>query len=130
MIPQGLTNQQIAGRLSIEMGTVKNQVHNILRKLDASNRHEAATYWRRTMIAIGKESRFAPSEVVETAVRFFGPSGIGMDVVERGGCCARFKGGDGYVFVWAADARGQTSSEVTVEGREWNYQIKQFMEEI
>jgi two-component system, NarL family, nitrate/nitrite response regulator NarL len=45
LIPQGLTNQQIAGRLSIEMGTVKNHVHNILRKLDASNRHEAATCW-------------------------------------------------------------------------------------
>jgi two-component system, NarL family, nitrate/nitrite response regulator NarL len=45
LIPQGLTNQQIAGRLSIEMGTVKNHVHNILRKLDASNRHEAAIHW-------------------------------------------------------------------------------------
>jgi hypothetical protein len=82
------------------------------------------------MITIGKESKFAPAEVVETAVRFFGPSGIGLDVVERGNCCARFKGGGGYVFVSAADIQDQKGSEVTVEGREWSYQIKQFMEEI
>lgn len=82
------------------------------------------------MITIGKESRFAPSEVAETAVRYFGPSGVGMDVVERSDCCARFEGGGGYVFVWAADAGDQNGSEVTVEGREWDYQMMQFMEEI
>ncbi|MFZ0545828.1 MAG: response regulator transcription factor [Candidatus Promineifilaceae bacterium] len=44
LIGDGLTNQEIAERLTIEVGTVKNHVHNILKKLDASNRHEAATY--------------------------------------------------------------------------------------
>ena len=45
LIGQGLTNQQIADRLVIEVGTVKNHVHNILQKLDASSRHEAAATW-------------------------------------------------------------------------------------
>jgi DNA-binding NarL/FixJ family response regulator len=44
LIGQGLTNQQIAERLIIEVGTVKNHVHSILQKLDASSRHEAAAY--------------------------------------------------------------------------------------
>ncbi len=44
LIGQGLTNQQIADQLVIEVGTVKNHVHNILQKLDASNRHDAAAY--------------------------------------------------------------------------------------
>lgn len=44
LIGQGLTNRQIAERLVIEVGTVKNHVHNILQKLDASSRHEAAAY--------------------------------------------------------------------------------------
>jgi DNA-binding NarL/FixJ family response regulator len=44
LIGQGLTNQQIADRLIIEVGTVKNHVHSILQKLDASSRHEAAAY--------------------------------------------------------------------------------------
>jgi DNA-binding NarL/FixJ family response regulator len=44
LIGQGLTNQQIAEQLVIEVGTVKNHVHSILQKLDASSRHEAAAY--------------------------------------------------------------------------------------
>lgn len=44
LIGQGLTNQQIAEKLVIEVGTVKNHVHSILQKLDASSRHEAAAY--------------------------------------------------------------------------------------
>jgi DNA-binding NarL/FixJ family response regulator len=45
LISQKLTNQQIAERLIIEIGTVKNHVHNILKKMDASTRHEAAVNW-------------------------------------------------------------------------------------
>ena len=43
-IGQGLTNQQIAARLVVEVGTVKNHVHNILEKLNVSSRNEAASY--------------------------------------------------------------------------------------
>ena len=44
LIGQGLTNQQIADRLIIEVGTVKNHVHSILQKLDVSSREDAASY--------------------------------------------------------------------------------------
>lgn len=43
-IGEGLTNQEIAARLVVEVGTVKNHVHRILEKLNASNRQEAASY--------------------------------------------------------------------------------------
>lgn len=43
-IGQGLTNQEIAARLVVEVGTVKNHVHSILEKLNVSNRDEAASY--------------------------------------------------------------------------------------
>lgn len=43
-IGEGLTNQEIAARLVVEVGTVKNHVHNILEKLNVSNRDEAASY--------------------------------------------------------------------------------------
>ncbi|MEJ2555125.1 MAG: response regulator transcription factor [Anaerolineae bacterium] len=45
LIGAGLSNQEIAVRLVIEVGTVKNHVHNILRKLDVSSRQDAAVYW-------------------------------------------------------------------------------------
>jgi DNA-binding NarL/FixJ family response regulator len=43
-IAEDLTNQEIADRLVVEVGTVKNHVHSILEKLDVNNREEAASY--------------------------------------------------------------------------------------
>jgi DNA-binding NarL/FixJ family response regulator len=60
LIGQGLTNQQIAKQLVIEVGTVKNHVHSILKKLDASSRHEAAATW-----AIVSEGESASSVALE-----------------------------------------------------------------
>jgi two-component system nitrate/nitrite response regulator NarL len=44
LIDAGLTNQKIAEQLVIEVGTVKNHVHNILDKLNVHTRGEAAAY--------------------------------------------------------------------------------------
>lgn len=45
LISQGLSNQQIAAQLVIEVGTVKNHVHNILEKLNVSSRRDAAHFF-------------------------------------------------------------------------------------
>jgi DNA-binding NarL/FixJ family response regulator len=42
LIGEGLSNKEIAQRLCIELPTVKNHVHNILRKLECSRRGQAA----------------------------------------------------------------------------------------
>jgi len=42
LIDEGLSNRQIAGRLQIELPTVKNHVHNILEKLHVMGRADAA----------------------------------------------------------------------------------------
>lgn len=44
LMGQGLSNPAIADRLTIELGTVKNHVHNILQKLGVANRWEAIPY--------------------------------------------------------------------------------------
>jgi len=44
LIDDGLTNQEIADELVIEVGTVKNHVHNILKKLDVASREDAAAH--------------------------------------------------------------------------------------
>lgn len=41
LLGHGLKNGEIANRLFIEPGTVKNHVHHILKKLNVANRHEA-----------------------------------------------------------------------------------------
>ena len=82
------------------------------------------------MIKMGKESKLSPSKVVEKAVEFFGPSGAGLELVDQTDCGARFEGAGGYVFVQAADMDDKEGSDATVEGREWEYQIREFMGEI
>jgi two-component system nitrate/nitrite response regulator NarL len=47
LIDEGLSNKEIAGRLVIEVATVKNHVHNILEKLRVGSRGEAAAVMRR-----------------------------------------------------------------------------------
>ncbi len=44
LVGMGFTNQQVAEKLVIEIGTVKNHVHSILEKLNVRSRNEAAAY--------------------------------------------------------------------------------------
>jgi len=44
LIAEGMSNRQIAEELVIEVGTVKNHVHNILQKLEVNSREDAAAY--------------------------------------------------------------------------------------
>ena len=44
LIGEGLTNQEIAEELHIQLGTVKNHVHSILVKLDVEDREQAAAF--------------------------------------------------------------------------------------
>lgn len=46
LVGEGLSNKEIASRLCIEVTTVKNHVHNILRKLDVAGRGQAAAVLR------------------------------------------------------------------------------------
>ncbi|MCA9960781.1 MAG: response regulator transcription factor [Anaerolineales bacterium] len=53
LITDGRTNQEIAEELIIECGTVKNHVHNILKKLEVNNRHEAASIFHMYQQSVG-----------------------------------------------------------------------------
>jgi DNA-binding NarL/FixJ family response regulator len=45
LICMGMSNQEIASELMIELGTVKNHVHNILKKMNVGSRTQAAHYF-------------------------------------------------------------------------------------
>jgi DNA-binding NarL/FixJ family response regulator len=44
LLREGASNQEIADRLTIEVGTAKNHVHSILKKLNVARRDQAARY--------------------------------------------------------------------------------------
>jgi two-component system, NarL family, nitrate/nitrite response regulator NarL len=55
LLERGLSNQQIAARLFIEVTTVKNHVHHILAKLHVQRRGEAANWMR--SVGVRREPR-------------------------------------------------------------------------
>lgn len=63
LIGRNYSNQDIADHLIVEVGTVKNHVHNILSKLKVSNRHEAAAY-----VAMARDrSRFSNLQTLHSS---------------------------------------------------------------
>jgi hypothetical protein len=76
------------------------------------------------MISIGKENKLRPEKVIEKAIAYFGPQGVGLDVEDSGKGCAHFIGGGGFVTVTAC--QGEKRTEVGVEAREWESQAKRF----
>ena len=57
LLEEGLSNKEIARRLRIELPTVKNHVHQILAKLDARRRGEAAAILRRASEQVPSDHR-------------------------------------------------------------------------
>ena len=80
------------------------------------------------MKQLAKDSRLAPDRVLETAERFFGPGGLGLDVVYRREDTLLFEGGGGSVAVQACPANG--GSAVNVDAREWEQPAERFLSEI
>jgi two-component system, NarL family, nitrate/nitrite response regulator NarL len=56
LLAEGLSNKQIAQRLSIQLQTVKNHVHNVLVKLGVKRRAEAAARARRRQRSRGHDA--------------------------------------------------------------------------
>jgi hypothetical protein len=80
------------------------------------------------MLNITKDTAYSADEVVKRASEFFGSKGLGLVEKERNSCCITFEGGGGYVSVTVTEAGGK--SEVGTESREWEYQVKQFLQTI
>lgn len=62
LVARGLDNRTIASHLCIQVGTVKNHVNQILRKLDVHSRAEAALVAPHfAIIAVGEQRTFTHS---------------------------------------------------------------------
>ena len=65
LVDEGMGNKAIARRLVIELPTVKNHVHNILKKLHVHTRIDASTWYRRGGFHLTLDPR--PNKPIESA---------------------------------------------------------------
>ena len=80
------------------------------------------------MALYSAETEKEPEEVVEQAIAYFGEEGLGLSMTRDAPCCVSFEGGGGHVSVTAS--REGDGTEVRLETREWDYQVKRFMGQI
>jgi len=78
---------------------------------------------------MGKISKLTPEDVIAKAVSYFGPSGLGLEVIEQDLFSAKFEAMGGFVNV-AAGIQKEGGSEVSIVGREFEFQIRQFIGKI
>lgn len=71
------------------------------------------------------ESRKSGEEVLSLAAAYFGPDGLGLEMVEQDACLVRFEGGGGHVLIMVS--AGERGTKVGLETREWDYHVKRFM---
>lgn len=80
------------------------------------------------MIRIAKKTRLNAEEIIDRAVEFFGEKGEQLDRRDRGRCCINFEGGGGYVAISIVEESKRRT--VDVETREYEYQVKRFLESL
>lgn len=76
----------------------------------------------------GKESSHGAEDVIKKARIFFGPGGVGLQIKDEGQCCITFEGGGGHVHIDVTTK--EKGSDVEIETREWDYQVKEFLKKI
>lgn len=80
------------------------------------------------MLRMGKETKHTPQEVLTKAEDFFGPDGTGLKITSRGPHAMQFTGGGGFVLV-QVEPKGE-GSEIDIQTREWDYDVKRFLRKI
>lgn len=67
-------------------------------------------------------------EAMARVKEYFGPHGVGLEVIDEQETCVTFQGGGGHVSVVARPAEHKTNLEL--ETREWDYAVRKFMEKV
>ena len=80
------------------------------------------------MIRITKQTRLKPPDIIVSASEYFGKGGEGLEEKERNLCCISFEGAGGYVAVSVVEEDKHRT--VDIESREFEYQVKRFLETI
>lgn len=81
------------------------------------------------LLRMGKKTSESKEAVLKKAVVFFGVGGTGLQLVQQSDNLVRLTGGGGHVQVEVtplADGR----SEIDIQTRDWEHDVKRFLEKI
>jgi hypothetical protein len=81
------------------------------------------------MLRMGKQTKKNPQEVLALAISFFGPGGTGLSVVPRGSHTLEFTG-SGTDFVLVQAEPKENGTDIDIQTREWDYDVKRFLSKI
>ena len=70
----------------------------------------------------------SPQAAIAYAKNYFGPQGVGLEVIDEHETSVTLRGGGGHVSVVAYSSKKKTTVEL--ETREWDYPVRQFMREV
>ena len=70
----------------------------------------------------------APQAAIAYATDYFGPQGVGLEVIDDHETCVTLQGGGGHIAVVACAGAQQTTLEL--ETRAWDDPLQQFMREV
>jgi hypothetical protein len=73
-------------------------------------------------------TKLSPQEAIVYAKDYFGPHGVGLNIMDELETCITFEGGGGHVSVVACAGEKRTTLEL--ETREWDYAVRQFMHKV
>ena len=81
------------------------------------------------MLRMGKKTSKTVKEVLAAATDYFGPGGVGLDIIPAGPQTVQFRGGGGYVQVKAetVEEDGETKTDIDIQSKEWDYDVKRFL---
>lgn len=80
------------------------------------------------MIRLGIKTRKDPVKVLDQAVEFFGPQGLGLEIRRRTSDSLYFVGGGGHVQVTVTQE--DNGADVDIQSQEWDYDAQKFLERI
>lgn len=78
-----------------------------------------------SQLRMGTKTKESPQEVLAKASAFFGPNGVGLNIIPRGENVLEFSGGGGFVRVEAEPT--EKGTDIDVQSQEWNYDVKRFL---
>ena len=82
------------------------------------------------MLRMGKQTKLTAEEVIAKATAYFGPGGVGLTVRPTGPHAVEYVGGGGYVHVQAEPSEDESQTEIDIQSREWEYDVRRFLKKL